>query len=151
MDAVTGLTKLFVPGMVDRGEGAVLNTASLASLYPIPGKAVYAATKSYVLSFSRALAHELADEGVTVTALCPGVVETEYVERGNVAESNTDEGVTNDPRSVAEAGWDGLTNGERIVFPSSFATYGAQLTRLLPRRTVTRLGERTVEEGQSWI
>lgn len=151
MDALTELTKLFVPGMVERGSGAILNTASLASFYPIPKKAVYAATKSYVLSFSRALAHELEAEGITVTALCPGVVETEYVERGNVDESNTDEGVTNDPRSVAEAGWNGLADGERIVFPSAFATYGAQLMRLLPRRTVTDLGERTVEDGQSWI
>jgi short-subunit dehydrogenase len=148
---LTELTKRFVREMADRGEGAVLNTASLAAFYPIPRKAVYAATKSYVLSFSRALAHELEPEGITVTALCPGAVETEYKERGNVAESNTMSGVTNDPRSVAEAGWEGLKNGERIVLPSAFATYGAQIERFLPRKTVTKLGERTVEEGASWI
>jgi len=148
---LTELTKLFAAPMVDRGTGAILNTASLASFYPVPKKAVYAATKSYVLSFSRALAHELVDDGITVTALCPGVVETEYAYRGNVEESDTMEGVTDDPRSVAEAGWNGVRNGERIVFPSAFDTYGAQLTRLLPRKTVTELGERTVEEGASWI
>ncbi len=149
--APTELTKLFVPGMVERGRGGVLNTASLTSFYPVPGKAVYGATKSYLLSFSRALAHEVEDEGVTVTALCPGVVETEYAERGNVDESGTMSGVTNDPRSVAEAGWNGFRDGERIVLPSGFASYAAQLTRVLPRRTVTDLGEQTIEEGASWI
>lgn len=151
MLALTGLTKLFAPRMADRGAGAVLNTASLAAFYPIPKKAVYAATKSYVLSFSRALAHELEGDGVTVTALCPGAVETEYAERGNVAESNTMDGITNDPRSVAEAGWAGLRDGERIVLPSTLATYAAGIERVLPRRTATRIGERTVEEGQSWF
>lgn len=151
MITLTELTKRFVRGMCDRGSGAVLNTASLAAFYPIPNKAVYAATKSYVLSFSRALAHELEDDGITVTALCPGVVETEYANRGNVDESNTMEGMTNDPRTVAQAGWDGLQDGDRIVLPSLFAKFGAQFTRLLPRKTVTNLGERTVEEGQSWL
>jgi short-subunit dehydrogenase len=151
MVALTELTKLFVPDMVDRGRGAVLNAASLAAFYPIPKKAVYSGTKSYVLSFSRALGHELEDDGVTVTALCPGAVETEYAQRGNVEESNTMDGVTNDPRSVAEAGWKGLTAGERIVLPSTFASYGAQLTRILPKRTVTDLGASTVEDGASWI
>jgi len=149
--APTELTRLFLPEMVERGRGGVLNTASLTSFYPIPRKAVYGATKSYLLSFSRAVAHEAEDAGVTVTALCPGVVETEYAERGGVADSGTMSGVTNDPRSVAAAGWNGFRNGERIVLPSGIASYAAQLTRVLPRRTATRLGERTVEEGASWI
>jgi short-subunit dehydrogenase len=149
--ALTHLTKLFLPAMLKRGDGAVLNTASLASFYPIPTKAVYAATKSHVLSFSRALAHDLEDDGITVTALCPGAVETEYATRGNVEESNTMAGVTNDPRSVAEAGWEGLKSGDRIVLPSAFATYGAQIKRFLPRKTVTKLGESSIEEGSSWI
>ena len=149
--ALTELTKLFGREMADRGEGAILNTASVAAFYPIPKKAVYAATKSYVLSFSRALAHEFEDVGVTVTALCPGVVETEYEKRGDVEESGTMSGVTNDPRSVAEAGWQGLKGGERIVLPSAIAKYAAQIERVLPRRKVTEIGESTVEEGQSWI
>jgi len=147
----TELTRLFLPAMVDRGRGGVLNTASLTAFYPVPRKAVYGATKSYLLSFSRAIAHEVEDDGVTVTALCPGVVETEYAERGNVEESGTMSGVTNDPRSVAEAGWDGFRDGERIVLPSAIATYAAQLTRVLPRKTVTGLGEQTIEDGASWI
>lgn len=151
MVALTALTKRFLRPMVERGEGRVLNTASLAALYPIPKKAVYAATKSYVLSFTRALAHELDGTGVTATALCPGVVETEYATRGNVEESNTFAGVTNDPQSVAQAGWEGVKDGERIVFPSLHSKYGSQLMRLLPRSKVTELGESTVEDGASWI
>jgi len=149
--APTELAKLFLPAMVERGRGGVLNTASLTSFYPVPGKAVYGATKAYLLSLSRALAHEVEETGVMVTALCPGVVETEYAERGGVDESGTMSGVTNDPRTVAEAGWNGFRSGERIVLPSAFATYAAQLTRVLPRETVTDLGERTIEDGASWI
>ena len=149
--ALTALTKQFVRPMVDRGEGAVLNTASLASFYPLPTKAVYAATKSYVLSFSRSLAHDLSDEGVTVSAVCPGPVETEYAERGGVEDSETMSGSTNDAESVAEAGWQGLKDGERIIFPSTLAAYGGQLVRLLPRRRATVIGEETIEEGASWL
>lgn len=151
MIALTSLTKQFLHPMAKRGEGRILNTASMAALYPIPKKAVYCGTKSYVLSFSRALAHEMEGTGVTVTALCPGVVETEYANRGNVEESNTLAGVTNDPRSVAKAGWQGTKDGERIVFPSLHSKYGSQLVRLLPRSKVTELGKSTVEDGASWI
>jgi len=151
MVTLTELTKLFASRMAENGGEGVLNTASLAGLYPIPKKAVYAASKSYVINFSRALAHELEDEGLTVTALCPGVVETAYATRGNVEKSNTMEGISNDPRTVAESGWAGFKNGDRLVFPSTFATYGAQVKRFLPRKFVTELGESTVEEGQSWI
>jgi short-subunit dehydrogenase len=158
VEAATRLAKLYASEMVDRaGSGgggpdpAILHTASLASLFPIPGKAVYAGSKAYLLSFSRALAHELEDDGVTVTAVCPGAVETEYATRGNVEESETMSGITSDPRSVAEAAWAGVRDGDRIVFPSAFASYGGQAVRVLPRKAVTKLGERTVEDGASWL
>jgi len=151
MTALTALTKRFVRPMAERDEGAILNTASLASFYPMGEKAVYSSTKAYVLSFSQALAHEMEDTGITVTALCPGVVETEYAQRGNVEESATMEGVTNDPETVAKAGWEGLKNGERIVFPSLFAKYASQLPRVLPRRKLAELGTSVVEDGASWI
>ncbi|MFB6360393.1 MAG: SDR family NAD(P)-dependent oxidoreductase [Halobacteriales archaeon] len=151
MVALTALTKQFIGPMTDRGSGAVLNTASLYSFFPGPKKAVYAATKAYVLWFSRALAHEFADSGITVTALCPGPVETEYAQRGGVEESGALEGITNDPETVAIAGWEGLKNGQRIVLPSLFARYAAELTRVLPRRKVTDAGAQAAEEGSSWI
>ena len=76
--ALTELTGLFLPGMLERKRGGVLNVGSVAGFVPGPGMAVYFATKAYVLSFSEALAEELAGTGVTVTALCPGPTATEF-------------------------------------------------------------------------
>lgn len=80
--ALTALTGLFLPGMIERRRGGVLNVGSVAGFLPGPGMAVYFATKAYVLSFSQALAEELAGKGVTVTVLCPGPTESNF---GNVA------------------------------------------------------------------
>jgi len=78
--AVTALTRLFVPDMVARGRGRVLNVASAAAFQPTPSLAVYGASKAFVLSLSESLAVELEGSGVTVTALCPGFTETPLVE-----------------------------------------------------------------------
>jgi len=83
IDALTHLTHLLLPGMIARGGGAVINVSSLASLLPIPDFAVYAATKAYVTSFSEALRIELKPHHVSVMALCPGPVHTEF---GRVAQ-----------------------------------------------------------------
>ncbi len=76
--ALTHLTHLLVPSMLQSGRAAVLNVSSVASLFPLPNMAVYAATKAYVTSFSEALSMELRPKGITVTALCPGPVPTEF-------------------------------------------------------------------------
>jgi short-subunit dehydrogenase len=78
--AVTELLHLFLPDMVARRHGRVLNTSSTAGFMPGPLQAVYFATKAYVNSISKALANEVSDSGVTVTALCPGAVRTEFAE-----------------------------------------------------------------------
>ena len=85
--AVADLASRFVPGMVERGRGAVLNVASTAAFQPMPGTANYAATKAYVLSLSEALHAELKGEGVTVTALCPGPVKTEFAEVAGIGDT----------------------------------------------------------------
>jgi short-subunit dehydrogenase len=144
--AVTRLTKLFVRPMVDRGEGAVLNTASMAGMAPTPTQAVYSSTKAYILSFSEAIAAELADEGVTVTALCPGPVDTEFFEANDMADSGLTEGRINDPASVALEGYEGLKRGETVVVPSRRMKLLSQAKRLLPRQRVVGLAERTVTE-----
>lgn len=77
---LTQLARLFVPPMVARGHGRVMNVASVAAFQPVPKMAVYAATKAYVLSLTEALSQELAGTGVTVTALCPGFVDTPLVQ-----------------------------------------------------------------------
>lgn len=138
MVALTHLTKLFAKPMMERGDGAILNVASLAAYAPMPRLAVYAATKAYVLSFSEAIAHELADEGIQITTLCPASVDTELFEKSEVGEANlADEDSLNDPMSVAEAGWNGLKNGNRIVRPSMRAKLLPQLFRFLPQTMIT--------------
>lgn len=142
--AVTHLTKRFVRPMIERGEGAVLNTSSMAGMAPTPTQAVYAATKSYILSFSESVGHELEDEGITVTALCPGPVDTEFVELGEGA--GVSDGSLNDPKSVAKAGYDGLKKGKRVVVPSTKMKALAQLKRVLPRGKVVSMAEDAVTE-----
>lgn len=138
MVALTHLTKLFARGMIERGDGAILNVASLAAYAPMPRLAVYAATKAYVLSFSEAIAHELADKGVRVTTLCPASVDTELFEKSEVGDTNlAEEDSLNDPASVAEAGWNGLRAGDRIVRPSMQAKLMPQLFRFLPQTKIT--------------
>ncbi|MEZ5141704.1 MAG: SDR family oxidoreductase [Acidimicrobiales bacterium] len=76
--AVTRLTRAVLPGMIERGRGAILNVSSMASFQPTPGMATYAGTKAFVTLFSESLYEELRGTGVTVTALCPGYVRTEF-------------------------------------------------------------------------
>ncbi len=76
--ALTHLTHLLVPAMIESGRAAVLNVSSVAGFFPLPHMAVYSATKAYVTSFSEALAIELRPKGITVTALCPGPIPTEF-------------------------------------------------------------------------
>ena len=80
VEAVVDLCSIFLPGMVERGRGAVLNVASTAAFQPLPGQAGYGASKAFVLSYSRAVRAELRGTGVTLTALCPGPVKTEFAE-----------------------------------------------------------------------
>ena len=148
MTALTHLTKLYIQPMIDRGDGAILNTASLAAFYSIPRVAVYAATKAYVLSFSEALAHEFKDEGIRVTALCPGPVDTEFMETGNIDKSQAVEGSMYDPTSVAAAGWKGLKGGDRVVRPGLKIKALSRLPRILPRKGATSMVANIFEPKQ---
>src|SRR5205823_8206610 len=85
--ALTHLTRLALPAMVERRRGAILNVASTAAFQPGPLMAVYYATKAYVLSFSEAIAEELRDSGVTVTALCPGPTATGFASAAQMTNS----------------------------------------------------------------
>jgi uncharacterized protein len=117
--ALTELTKTFLPGMVERRRGRVLNVASTAAWSPGPGMAVYHASKAYVLSFSEALAAELRGTGVTSTALCPGVVLTGWQAAAGVS---ADEPILRSPgvttaAFVAEAGFAAMLRGDAVVVP----------------------------------
>jgi uncharacterized protein len=138
--ALTHLTKLLVREMVARKEGRVLNVASTAAFQPGPLMAVYYATKAYVLSFSEALANELAGTGVTVTALCPGPTKTGFQARAQMEESKLVRGkeiMTSE--EVARVAYAGLMKGKTVVIPGVSNKMLAQAVRFLPRKTVTRL------------
>jgi uncharacterized protein len=124
VEAVVALSSAFVPGMVARGRGAVLNVASTAGMQPMPYSAGYAAAKAYVLSFSQALHHELRGLGVTVTALAPGPVSTEFwdvagweVGGGQSFESAVPRVAWVTAEQAAKAAVDGLAHGHRVVVP----------------------------------
>lgn len=133
------LTKLFLPHMVERGEGKILNVASMASFQPGPLMAVYYATKSFVLHFSEALANELKGTGVTVTALCPGPTETMFGKRAGLDQSKLFQRGVMDAKTVAKLGYRGFMAGKTIVIPGVMNRLSAFCIRFLPRSLVTRI------------
>jgi len=138
--ALTHLTKLVLPEMIARRRGAILNVASTASFQPGPLMAVYYATKAYVLSFSEAIADELRNSGVTVTALCPGPTETGFASAANMESAALFKMMRPaDAKSVARAGYDAMKSGKRIVIPGAKNKLLAQSIRVTPRRMVTMI------------
>lgn len=124
VEAVVALTSAFVPAMVRRRAGAILNVASTAGMQPLPYSAGYSAAKAYVLTFSEALHQELSGFGVTVTALAPGPVSTEFwdlagwqVGSGQSFESAVPRPAWVTAEQAAEAGVNGLAAGKRVVVP----------------------------------
>lgn len=144
--ALTALTGLLLPSMVARRAGRILNVASTAAFQPGPMMAVYYATKAYVLSFSEALANELAGTGVTVTALCPGPTRSEFQATARMQSARLVRMMKlPEAHSVALAGYEGLMRGRRIVIPGWTNRLGAQLVRLAPRAWVTGVVRRLHE------
>ena len=150
---VSGLTAMlaaFVPAMVARGSGRVLNLASIAAFQPVPGLATYAASKAYVLSLTESLAEELRGSGVTVTALCPGITATAMLSSAaahNARLADLPAFLVGDVGEVAAAGYRACLAGEVIAVPgvvNRAATLAAGATpKWLLRRIAGVLG-RTV-------
>lgn len=137
--ALTALTRLFLPGMLERRQGGILNVASTAAFQPGPLMAVYYASKAYVLSFTEALANEVHGSGVTVTALCPGPTVTGFADRAGTTASRLFRGPTMDAASVAAAGYEALKQGRAMVIPGARNRFLALGVRLTPRSVVTRV------------
>ena len=118
------LTKLAARRMVERGQGRILITASIAGTMPTPQMAVYGASKAFDLEFAQSLHHELKDKGVTVTALKPGATDTEFFTRADMEDTEVgSKGKTaNDPADVAKQGFKALMAGDQEVFASSLGT-----------------------------
>jgi uncharacterized protein len=137
--ALTHLTGLFLPGMIARGRGYVLNVASTAAFQPGPLMAVYYASKAYVLHFSEALSNETEGTGVQVSALCPGPTETGFAAAAGMEQSKLFDRAVMDARTVALAGYRGLFAGRAVVIPGLRNSLTARLVGLAPRRLVTRV------------
>jgi len=140
MFALTHLTHLFLPEMVEWHSGKILNVASTAAFQPGPLMAVYYATKAFVLSFSEAIANELKGTGVTVTALCPGPTETGFQKRAAMEESRLVSGKKiMDAATVAKIGYNGLKKGKAVVIPGFRNQIMTLSVRFTPRKMVTNI------------
>jgi hypothetical protein len=150
-EAVVDLCARFAPGMVERGRGAILNVASTAGFQPLPGQSTYAATKALVVSFTEALHQELRPAGVSVTALCPGPVRTEFVEVAGLEEvgETTPSFLWATAERVAEAGLIGLEAGKRIVIPGAINRVGALVGHYMPRGLFLRAAARFYPAGRN--
>jgi len=140
--ALAELTGLFLPGMVKRHFGGVLNVASVAGFVPGPGMAVYYATKAFALSFSEGLAAELDGTGVKIMALCPGPTETNF---GRVAHANGARLVRvarMSAKEVADQGHSAFRSGRTVVVSGWKNRLLVLLVRLMPRLFIRRIVKR---------
>jgi uncharacterized protein len=145
VEAVVALCGRFVPPMVARGEGAVLNVASTAAFQPLPRQATYSATKAFVLAFTDAIHADLEGTGVTATALCPGPVKTEFVEAAGISKAAEDvpEMLWAKSPQVAEQGVLGLEREKRVVVPGGLLNRATALGgQHVPRSLLLRAAGR---------
>jgi len=149
--ALTELTSLFVPAMLKRGFGRVLNVASLAAFQPVPSMAVYAASKAYVLAMTEALSEELKGSGVTVTALCPGLTDTNMVaeiKAGSTVAAKVPRQLVSDPADVAAEAYRALMSGQVVLvpgLPNQITAAWAQVTPRWLTRYVTGFAARRTD------
>jgi hypothetical protein len=139
--ALTHLTRLFLPSMLDRGHGGVLNVASTAAFQPGPNMSVYYATKAYVLSFTEGLAEEVHGTGVHVTCLAPGATDTEFVDRADMEDTTLFKLGAMTPDDVARAGYEGFRSNTTLVVPGALNKLTAASVRFIPRTVARRIAQ----------
>jgi short-subunit dehydrogenase len=137
MRALTELSLTFVDSL-SRHRGGILNLASVAAFLPGPGMAVYYASKAFVLSFTEALHHELADRGIRVTALCPGPVQTEFQARAGLRLPAVAKLFEIPAARVAEIGYDALMRGQRVAIAGLGNKIAVALMRFVPNAVLMR-------------
>ena len=137
--SLVDLCHTFLPGMVERGQGGILNVASTAAFQPGPGMATYFATKAFVLSFTEALHEEMRGKGVKVSALCPGPTKTEFGEVAGFSGGSAFEKISARSEDVVQAGLTGLDANKAVVIPGMLNKAGAQAGRFLPRSLIRRV------------
>jgi short-subunit dehydrogenase len=149
--ALTELTGLLLPAMVERRFGRILNVASLAAFQPVPSMAAYAASKAYVLSFTEALSEELRGSGVKVCAVCPGMTDTDMateIKAGSAAASKLPKQLLSDPADVAAQAYRALMSGQVVLvpgLPNQITAAWAQVTPRWLTRYVTGFAARRTD------
>jgi len=140
--ALAHLTKLYLPGMIARRRGRILNVASTAAFVPGPFMAMYYATKAFVFSFSLAIAHELQGTRVTLTVLCPGVTRTNFFETAGTGNTNVLKGATMSAADVAREGYDAMMAGKPEIIAGRRNRWMIWGTRFAPRRMLAGIARR---------
>lgn len=142
ISALTILTRLFLPQMIEWNKGRILNVASTAAFMPGPLMSVYYASKAYVLSFSEGLSGELKGTGVTITALCPGATKTNFAHFASMENSLlfSNPGVM-DAHRVAREGYKALIKGKQVIIPGISNKIMAIGTRFVPRNFAAYLAK----------
>jgi hypothetical protein len=145
--ALTELTRLLLPVMLQRRAGQIMNVASTAAFQPGPLMAVYYATKAYVLSFSEAIANELRNSGVTVTCFCPGATHTGFAKRAGTENSRLFKQVgAMSAEKVARDGYRALMQGRTVAISGAHNWVAAQSVRFAPRKMVTAVSRWIAEK-----
>ena len=141
--ALADLTSRFLPGMVERGRGGILNVASTAAFQPLPGQAGYGACKAFVLSYTRSLGGELRGTGVSATALCPGPVDTGFGETAGFSKEDAESALPSfmweTPEAVARCGIDALAKGHPVAIPGPANRAAAMFAHLTPKQLLVPL------------
>jgi len=147
-EALVELTGAFLPQMIERGAGAILNVASTASFQPLPNMAVYAASKAFVRAFSEAVHAELSGTGVSVTTLCPGFTETEFAETAGAGsfEAKFPGPPVLDAAHVARDAVNGMESGSRSVVPGMVHKAHALSSRFVPNTLLLPIARRITED-----
>lgn len=145
--SLTHLTWLFLPGMIARNRGKIMNVASTAAFAPGPTMAVYFATKAFVLSFSQAIDNEVREYGVTVTSLCPGPTRSGFSEAASLKGSRLFENrKIPGAREVAEYGYYSMMSGKTVAIHGLKNKIMAHSSRLAPRSLVVKAARKIQEK-----
>jgi len=142
VSALVALTRLFLPSMIERRRGTIINVASTAAFQPIPYMATYSATKAFVLSFTEAIGAEAAGTGVRILALCPGPVRTEFQAVAKNENALMPSFVYMDADTVVKQALRAVERGRRVRINGIMNSAGAVAVRLFPRALVTAIAGR---------
>jgi len=144
ISALVNLTHFYLKGMVDRNCGRILQIASSAAFLPGPKMAVYYASKSFVVSFSQAIAQELSGTGVTSTVLCPGPIATEFANTANLDNPKVFE-KADSPQAVAKCGYEAMLKGKLVVNNDAVTHFALTwILPLLPRKWLLAMSEKAL-------